>query len=473
MPVKLSRSLVEIGAEKFSMPKLKFGNGYTLDPSRISLMDFAKEKMRVLSSPEAGFYSTKPFDKQYFIMPKSVSETFGPVFLQELCQTVNRLYPQRKSYSPELIVYDDSGRQSVVKLGRAIVSAVLNHGVQPGNAVVMIPRIVSDRFKKEDELANLVAIKLRERKIEASVIHTTVPRDSIGSVRNRDGTEEWRVTQDRKSVGRFRGYLRNVAIVKVLLLNDIRPFVLTTPLHSDLVIGIDVKGHTAGITAVSKTGEHVSFLKSHSDNKERLARDQLKKILPELISRFLAIPDLKIRDILVHRDGTLFPSEKKGITDAISLLKRDGKVAADCECSFLEIKKSVQSRIRLFSVNYDETQHRERVSNPINGTCVILGEDAHLISTGYPFLHLGTSNPLHIVWHGGRLGFKKSTEDTYLLTHLTWTKIDDCSRVPLSIKYGDMRLREHAGEFDNDAFEFESAEEGDTYERDRVAAFTI
>lgn len=39
-------------------------------------------------------------------------------------------------------------------------------------------------------------------------------------------------------------------------------------------------------------------------------------------------------------------------------------------------------------------------------------------------------------------------EDIYWLTVLAWTKPDDCTRYPITIKLNDRRLFEDAGEFD-------------------------
>ena len=48
--------------------------------------------------------------------------------------------------------------------------------------------------------------------------------------------------------------------------------------------------------------------------------------------------------------------------------------------------------------------------------------------------------------------------DIFDLSNLTYTKVDFCSRLPLTIKMTDLRLREVAGKYDKDALGFESAE---------------
>jgi hypothetical protein len=53
---------------------------------------------------------------------------------------------------------------------------------------------------------------------------------------------------------------------------------------------------------------------------------------------------------------------------------------------------------------------------------------------------------------------ENAVEDVFYLANLTWTKIDDCSRQPLSVKMNDIRLREIAGEYDRDALRFAEEE---------------
>jgi len=59
----------------------------------------------------------------------------------------------------------------------------------------------------------------------------------------------------------------------------------------------------------------------------------------------------------------------------------------------------------------------------------------------------------------GKMPLKQILEDVFYLSNLTWTKIDDCSRLPLSVKMNDIRLREIAGEYDRDAFRFGEEED--------------
>jgi hypothetical protein len=51
------------------------------------------------------------------------------------------------------------------------------------------------------------------------------------------------------------------------------------------------------------------------------------------------------------------------------------------------------------------------------------------------------------------------SEDLFRLSNLTWTRVEDCSRVPISIKMTDIRLREVAGDYNRDAIQFDIQEE--------------
>ena len=91
--------------------------------------------------------------------------------------------------------------------------------------------------------------------------------------------------------GRMFGYLRNVALNKVLLTNERWPFVLATPLHADLVVGIDVKHNTAGFTVVGKNGGQVRTLCRRSRQREMLLADQVATYMLELIRLEAAASD--------------------------------------------------------------------------------------------------------------------------------------------------------------------------------------
>src|SRR5262249_17720417 len=140
--------------------------------------------------------------------------------------------------------------------------------------------------------------------------------------------------------GRMSGYLRNVALNKVLLTNERSPFVLATPLHADLVVGIDLKHNTAGFTVVGKNGGHVRTVCRNARQREMLLADQVATYMLELIRLEAAGSDELIRTIVVHRDGRLWESEREGILRAVDRHRTEGVIASDATVTILEISKT-------------------------------------------------------------------------------------------------------------------------------------
>lgn len=139
-------------------------------------------------------------------------------------------------------------------------------------------------------------------------------------------------------------------------------------------------------------------------------------------------------------------------------LKADGLISPDAQFAVLEIPKSSWARFRLFDVT-ENGRDRLWVDNPQVGChWVINHNEAYICSTGRAFPRRGTVRPLHIRYVEGQLPFVECLEDLYSLTTLTWTRPEDCTRYPITIKLTDRRLGEDASEYDADALEFEESE---------------
>ncbi|MEM2160846.1 MAG: hypothetical protein QXN55_07835, partial [Candidatus Nitrosotenuis sp.] len=282
-PLKISERMLELKTERFLPPDLKFGNGKilsvkgTINSIRTLLEEFGFEKNKLLFSNDAGFFTRKPLDKQYIVLPKSIMAKFGEVYISDIKEQFKKMYSLNDSflYAPSVVTYDDTVHRSVYPFGREIVETVLKNSPDPGYALVIIPRLRDGYSNKEDELANYVMRELRKHHIYASAAHAETPlRNYIPTITS-DGQTIWQKTSDIKQQKRFRSYLSNVILNKILLLNSCWPFVLNQPLHADLTIGIDVKSHTAGFTLIFKDGKTLSFHASSSDQKEQLSRNHL------------------------------------------------------------------------------------------------------------------------------------------------------------------------------------------------------
>jgi len=339
------------------------------------------------------------------------------------------------------------------------LSAVDENDAKDGFGVVMIPRLPY-KARKEDQLANLLMRKLRKKGVYVSVIHTEVPEESYEYTTLENGGEGWKLVSDRKQKGKFKGYIRNVVLNKILITNNVWPFVLKTPLNADLTIGIDVKNNTVGFTLIYKSGAEIRFVSSQSDQKEQLGRKHMYAKFYDILKEERELLSKNIRKIVVHRQGILFPPEKTGIIQALNRLEKENLLTKGYECTFVEIRTTSRIPFRLFNVTRLPGRPKEMVYNPPIGMYYPISEnDAFICTTGYPYRFWGTSKPLHVIKVEGKMPLKQILEDVFYLSNLTWTKIDDCSRLPLSVKMNDIRLREIAGEYDRDAFRFGEEED--------------
>jgi argonaute-like protein implicated in RNA metabolism and viral defense len=204
-------------------------------------------------------------------------------------------------------------------------------------------------------------------------------------------------------------------------------------------IGIDVKGHTAGFTVVGNRGHVVRTRFSTSRQKEQLLEEQVRKLLTDILTVEISDATDPIRQIVIHRDGRCWPSETRGIRRCIDDLVRDGGLPDGVGFAILEIAKSATAPVRLFDVS--DWKGSVAVRNPEVGRYWIANDtDGYLCATGEPFRRHGTVRPLHVKYVEGTIPFELCLEDVYYLTTLAWTRPEDCTRYPITIKLTDRRL---------------------------------
>jgi hypothetical protein len=470
IPIMLSNQPMQVPLSQAAIPALQFGHGRVLTTDQnlgnnsVSFSMFPSKKKELMYSEEAGIYVSKPLDRQYFILPKSVHETYGPEFLSDLSIAVNTLMTNSgisAKYDPIIIPYNDSVKKNVYNMAQSIFNAVDRYNPKDGFGVVMIPKIHS-RSMREDELGNLLMRKMRDRDVHVSIIHTTMPSQGYELGGHQAGKSSWKMVGDRKQRGAIFGYIRGVALNKVVLLNSYWPFILKSELNADLTVGIDVKNKVAGFTFIYKTGADFRFFSSESTENEQLSQAHLRSKMSEFLNNERStLSKNKVKIIVIHRQGRLFPPEIKGIKEGLEIAARNGHIPKDYACTFVEIQKTSMVPFRFFSIKNIPNSQTEKVMNPVVGTYYCLSpEEAFLCNTGYPYNHLGTVKPIHVVKIEGPMLLNSILQDTFSLANLTWTKVDDCSRDPLTIKMADIRLREVAGDYDKDAFEFTEEEVG-------------
>lgn len=455
--LQIDKEPANIPIKMFVVPDLEFGGETILSVKgtagarHVSLDALGRARLDLLQNKEAGFYEQDPLDRQYFILPRSVYESFGTRFLEDLGHSVDRLFHQAEGYDPIVVPYNDSGPKTYPHQGKAILDAVKSECHKPGYAVVMIHETVDRQIREEDQLAAMVVRELRKQDIVASVIHSTTGQECYRLVTGRDG--EPRYEPQRSKQGKLTGYLRGVALNKILLANQRWPFVLADRLYADITIGIDVKNNTAGLVIVGSNGSEIRSLLRTSRYKEQLYGNQLENLLIEILRKELTSRTEPLRKIVIHRDGRTFPSEIEQAKRAIEILQRDGSLDENASLTIFEIPKSSPTRLRMFEV-FDKEDGGEWVENPQVGYYRIVNEtEGYLCSTGRAFPRPGTVQPLHVRRVYGNLPLEQGLEDIYCLTVLAWTRPEDCTRYPITIKLNDRYLSEDATEYDEDALE--------------------
>lgn len=455
MPIKLAERGHSTARKVFQVPDIELGGKQRLsvrqtsDALAVDLRDLGKRRSSLLRDRQAGFYHNDPLDHQLFVVPRSVYDSFGGQFLADLGTEVDSYLGKTKSYQPDVIVYNDMGKRRFMLQAKAILEAVRQANPRPGYALAMIHRPEDQKRGDEDPLAAYVSQKLRDQfSLQTAVIHTDTACRAYREVHTPSGRK---YNIDANQVRRFTGYLKNVALNHILLNNQRWPYVLATPLHADVTIGIDVKSNTCGLLAIGRNGRDVRFQSHTSGQKERLLEDQLGTYLIDILTAEQQARRAPIQSVVIHRDGRAFASELKGVTKAVSRLKRNGVLAPEADVSVVEIGKSSPAPLRLFDIG----DGASAIDNPLVGAWYAVDEtEAYICTTGRPFLRQGTAQPLHVRRVYGALPIEKLAEDIYALSTLAWTQPEMCSRTPVTLRLNDRFLTGEAGEYDADAVTF-------------------
>jgi hypothetical protein len=461
--LRLDREPVRAERKMFLLPDYEFGNSRVLSmrgttgAQHASLDQIGRVRLALLLDKDAGFYVRDPLQRQYLVLPQTVHDSFGVALLEDLKSAVSKLFPQERPYDPIVITYNDRVHRTFVDQGNAILEAARAQCDKQGFAVVMIHDTTDRRVRQHDQLAAMVIRKFRDLDICAAVMHSAVGNECYELITESNGSRKYAARSDKK--GKLSGYVRNVALNKVLLTNERWPFVLATPLTADMTIGIDVKHNTAGFTVVNGRGNLIRTIVRDSRQKEQLLTGQVRKLMVEVIRKEVETQayTLPLKSLVVHRDGILWPGERLGIQQAIADLKADGAFAEDAGYAVLEVPKKSAASLRLYDVSL--RADRVWVENPEIGTYFILDStNGYVCATGRAFPRHGTVQPVHVKYIEGTLSFQKCLEDFFYLTGLTWSRPEDCAKDPITIKLTDRRLGEDASTYDVDALEYHFGE---------------
>ncbi len=442
----------------FVVPDFEFGNSCTLSVRgtkgavSTSLEELGETRLSLLKDSKAGFYSTEKLDRQYFIVPESIKQSWGNQLLDMIKNEVDEFLLQQNGYDPIIVSYNDLVPHTFLAQSRAILQGVESGCKKPGHALVLIHHLQKNREHDEDTLAAMVVKELRDRyDITAAVIHSKTGDECFDIGRNSTGEPEYRVVSGKR--GKISGYAQFVALNKVLLLNERSPFTLATKLNADLVIGIDVKANTAGFILIDGLGKNYSFRSKTSKEKEKLRTEQTETYVYELIyMESKAQANVSWKNLVIHRDGRMWNSEIVGIKRAFDRLKLDRILPSDATLTLIEIPKSEIAAFRFFETI--KQNGYTKVINPQVGQYQIRGNEGYICTTGRAFRRPGTSLPLHVRKIEGALSIEECLEDIFYLSNLTWTKPNDCCREPITIKLNDRFLKDEATAYDQESLEY-------------------
>lgn len=447
----------------FGMPDLEFGHGRVLTANgtpaaiQVGIEEVGKKRIALLRDKSVGFFSTGALQQQFFLIPQSIYGSWGPQFLTALAAAVDAFYPLEHGFSPRVISYNDSRGPTWVDQAQAIIAAAREAEISRGFAVIMLHQPGTRQPRKQDQLAAYVTRKFFEEfDIRAATMHSETGSNSYTLVHQKNGSAAYLPHQDRRS--KLDAYLRVVALNKVLLSNEKWPFVLAQPLYADVTVGVDIKSQHVGFTLIGRGGRYIDTRIRRTRFREQLRADEFEKHLFEIIKQYHEREGEFATNIVIHRDGRMFETERFGAAKALTRLKENGFVAPTAALTCVEIGKHSYTSVRLFDVR-KERGRPDYVRNPHIGQYFIpTADEGYLVSTGYPFDRVGTVLPLHVRRVEGPLPMEKLLQDIFWQTTLAWSRPDDCSRYPVTIKINDRRLFEDAGEYDEIEIELQEEE---------------
>ncbi|MBN1618756.1 hypothetical protein JW887_05460 [Candidatus Dojkabacteria bacterium] len=441
----------------FQIPDCEFGNSKVISiknsPASINVKydDIGKERLNAMTDKSIGFYTKEPLPTHYFFMPQTVYESYGKQFNLDLSRAVNRMYPQSHDFEAKIIPYDDKKPKTYAEQGKAILNALDRSGISGAYCLVMIHHLDDRSLRQEDPLAAMISIEFRNRDMNASIIHSKTSRESYELKRDGDGTPSYQPRNSKR--GRLNGYLRNIALNKILLANHRWPYVLAESLNADVTIGIDVKQNTVGITLVDKNGANINWIHKTSRQKEKLHKKQIEAYIYEILKEHINVQNETIEKIVIHRDGRVWDSEIDGFHLAIKKLQEKQILQENVSLTILEISKTSLAPVRLFES--EKIGQSFVIRNPQIGSYYIQdSNEAFICTTGRPFERPGTVDPLHVKLVTGDMDIVECLRDVFFLSSLAWTKPDDCSRYPITIRLADRFLTEVAGDYDIDLLNY-------------------
>lgn len=399
----------------FPMPKLEFGQGYTLEASDTKPLDsvstWGAEKIRSLI--QAGPFFQEEFPPCILLYPEQLDRRTREGFVQAIEKEM-AIYTGADSMAvTEQLSYiaDPNGHDLLAKTSKL---------KQEYGTHALIICILSGSF--EDHVHN-------QFKIECEDLCSQCVKE-----------------ENARNVIYLHSKRRNL-VLGIMMALGFKPWILSSPLHVDLHIGIDVLLDQVAYTFIyGPGGRDIFHDRGHSGGEEliktRLLRDKL-------IAGFKRVHDagIEINSFVIHRDGRWWPKETEALEEAVSFLKLESQriLPSNVRYAVAEIRKS-HFPIRIFSTKYQSG--RPTFRNPFPGCYLILDSNrAVLASTGRPseWDEQGrTAGTLlvQLAYNPGGIKIGDAISDVFYLTQLNWSAPDIEINAPVTIRWADDLLRD-------------------------------
>jgi hypothetical protein len=302
----------------------------------------------------------------------------------------------------------------------------------------------AERVSREGKPVVAVVILWREL---ADRVHADL-KEAFGPTNSQCVTEEVALDIGRQRSPKWTGRARNLALA-IQTETGGEPWVLSEGLHADLFIGIDVLEGRVGYNFLCGTGGRKVFRQSgwttRGKRAEAIKATELRRQLIKGIRRASEGGGV-VRRMVIHRDGRWWPSESRGLKEAIKSELDSGRLESGLEHYVVEVRKQ-HVPVRLFVES--RSANGVQLRNPLPGTHLPLDDRrVVLATTGRPGTWDSPTGQtagtllLNVVESGGGLDLSSIAEDAYRLTQLNWSAPDIDLSLPVTIRWADEALRE-------------------------------
>lgn len=417
----------------FSVPKLQFGQGKTLDAEAIGMEQLGNARMGYLLDPQGGLAVHGPLGAQWIFLPDTLDRKIAQPLQESLENTVREFL--HAPYKLQPVVYANERKRTLKDQVDAIVAAARQNGGLSGHGILVLPENAAP------DLHNYIKRKLHSQ-IQFQCISAAKAR-TFYKLAPANGKALYIVDPEKER--NYTSYLRYTAL-GLLLVNRRWPWVLEQPTYYDAYIGVDVLRNTAAFTFFYEGGRKCFVRLEESPQKEKVPRKKVSAVIYRYLKEDLKGRSTLLRSLVLRRDGKAFAEEWQGFRDAVNKLVQERLVPTDIQIGIVEIHKKFSMGLRLVAED-----DGGRLMNPRIGSWRDVNDrEAILCTTGYPFRFDGTVKPLYLKLARGDLDLEKVAEDTFAMSQLCWPVPNRCMSLPIDLKLCDDLLRATAAEADDE-----------------------